>query len=107
MKFNGFCRLGVECAYKHQLKEDCNHKDISEDIKNLKAQLDVLKNTARAPISIKEEGKLLQRDVKYLKERILFLIADYRHTKERISEPQEACDTEEEETEPLLYKKQV
>ena len=34
------------------------------------------------------------------------MIADNRHTKEKISELQEDCDTEEEEeTETLLYKK--
>ena len=44
--------------------------------------------------------------VEYLKEEILFLIAVNTHTKEKISEVQDDCDTEEEkeETETLLYK---
>ena len=31
-----YCRLGVKCEYKHQLREDFNHKDTSEDIKKIK-----------------------------------------------------------------------
>ena len=99
MKFYGYCRLGVKCAYKHQLKENPQHEDTNENIKNIKAELDVLKNTVKALMSIKEEGKLLHQDVKYLKEEIMFLIAANNHTKEKISELQDdlVYDTEEEE----------
>ena len=37
-------------------------------------------------MSKKEEGKLLKRDVKYLKEEIVFLIAANKETQEKISE---------------------
>ena len=39
----GCCRLGLKCEYKHQLREDYNHIDTTEDIKNIRAELDVLK----------------------------------------------------------------
>ena len=80
MVLYGYCRLGVKCEYKNQLSEDSNHKDTTDDIKNIKAELDVLKNTVKALMSIKEESKSLQRDVKYLKEEIVFLIAANKET---------------------------
>ena len=60
----------------------------------------------KALISIKEEGKTIQRDMKYLKEEIVFLIAANKETKDKISKMQDDCvyDTEEEETEIFLDK---
>ena len=59
----------------------------------------------KALISIKEEGKTIQRDMKYLKEEIVFLIAANKETKDKISKMQDDCvyDTEEEEEETEIF----
>ena len=95
---DGHCRLGVKCAYKHNLIKDSNHEDTNEDIRNIKAELDVLKNTIKFLISIKEEGRILQKDVVLLKEEIKFLIAANKDITDKICELHDdyVYDTEEE-----------
>ena len=55
----GHCRLGVKCGYKHNLIKYTNHEDSNEDVRNIKAELDVLKNTIKSLISLTEEGRIL------------------------------------------------
>ena len=104
----GYCRYGVKCAYKHNHIKNSYGEDAIEDIKNIKAELDVLKNTVKALMSIKEEGKSLQKDVKCLKEDIKLLIAVNKDTADRISQLQDECvyDTEEDEEEAEVYEAQ-
>ena len=68
------CRYGKDCGYKHQ-ETDGNIKPeqfnaLNEDIKNLKAEVDVLKNTIKTLSSIKQEGNLIKKSVEKLKEEI-------------------------------------
>ena len=50
----GYCRYGVKCAYKHNHIKNSYGEDAIEDIKNIKAELDVLKNTVKALMSINQ-----------------------------------------------------
>ena len=47
MATEGYCRLELKCAYKHGPKFNQHNDNTSEDIKNVKAKLDVLKQTIK------------------------------------------------------------
>ena len=64
--------------YKHNLIKYTNHKDSNEDVRNIKAELDVLKNTIKSLISITEEGRILYKNVVSLKEDIMLILATIR-----------------------------
>ena len=95
---DGHCRLGVKCAYKHILIKYSNYKDATEDIGNNKAELNVIKNTIKSLISIKEEGRILQNNEVNLHEDITFLIAANKDRADKIRELHDdyVDDTEEE-----------
>ena len=63
MAMEGYCRLESKCAYKHGPRINQHNHETSEDIKNIKAELDVLKQTVKTFMSIKEEGKVLQKEI--------------------------------------------
>ena len=50
--------------------EEKKIKNVLEDVKNLKAELDVLKNTLKSLASIKQEGKVLSKIIKDLTEEV-------------------------------------
>ena len=70
MIIDGYCRYGVKCAYKHHLRNESHRENTNEDIKKIKAKLDVLKNTVKTLVSIKEECQKVEMDVKHVKEEI-------------------------------------
>ena len=45
MVMEGHYRLGVKCAYIHKMRADSYYEKTHEDIQNIKAELNVLKQT--------------------------------------------------------------
>ena len=85
MALEGYCRLESKCAYKHGPRINQHNDEPSEDIKNIKAELDVLKQTVKTLMSIKEEGKVLQKEILDIKEAIKLVIADNKSIADKIS----------------------
>ena len=70
-------------------------------MKKMKDEIDVLKNSIKSLISIKEEGEYIKRDVKIIKEEIKLLLACNKETADKISQLEEYSEYEtEEETRP-------
>ena len=66
-----FCRFGKDCSYVHISREHSEVcKDLEdEDMKNIKAKVDLLKNTVKSLSKIKKGGKLINKTIKALTER--------------------------------------
>ena len=85
----GYCRLGKECAYNHKLLLKSNNEDtelLHESIKNMKAEIDVLKDKVNNLVVTKEESEILKKDVEYIKEEINILRAANKETADKISQ---------------------
>ena len=63
------CKYGEHCAYEHIVKDQSKGEvdELVEDIKNIKAELDILKNTVKSLSQIKEEGKVIKKSIHDLK----------------------------------------
>ena len=74
-----------------------DHENTYADIKNIKTELDALKQTVKALLSIKEESKILNNHVRDTKKDIEALITANKITADKIGELEEECgyDTEE------------
>lgn len=84
----GYCRLGKECAYNHKLLQKSSNDDtelLHENIKNMKAEIDALKDKVNNLIVTKKESKILKKDVEYIKEEINILRAANKETADKIS----------------------
>ena len=68
---DGFCKFKKDCAYSHteRLKRE-DLEVITEEMKNIKAELDVVKKSVQTLSDIKQEGKALKKYVDTLKEEI-------------------------------------
>ena len=84
------------------MRTDSDYKKSQEEIKNIKPELDVLKQTVKTLLSIKEESKILKDHVKDLKEEMNALIAANKRKSYKISqlEYEYGYDTEDEEEYP-------
>lgn len=84
------------------MRTNSDHEKSHEEIKNIKAELDVLKQKVQTLLFIKEEGKILKDYVKDLKEEIKALGAANKRTTYKISqlEYEYGYDTEDEEESP-------
>ena len=69
----------------------------TEDVKNLKAEVDVMKNTIKSIISIRQEGKSLKKSIGEIKEDIKYLRALNEDTIKRIKIVEEDFEEESEE----------
>lgn len=94
----GHCRLGITCAYKHRMRSNSDQENTHEDIKNIRAELDVLKQTVKALFLSNEQGTLLQNHIKNIKEEVKALIGTNKRTADKIRQLEDECnyDTEEE-----------
>ena len=47
MRMEGFCRIEQLCAYNHKTRSNHSEeiKDLKEDVRNIKSELDVMKKT--------------------------------------------------------------
>ena len=60
----GSCGHGQKCAYNHKIRQNKYNTEIETlNVKNLKAEIDIMKNTIKSLICIKQEGKQLQKDI--------------------------------------------
>ena len=70
-----FCKFGEQCSYVHLSKD---HKtvskevfdDIVENMKNIRAEVDLLKKTVKSLCEIKNEGKWIMKSIDVLKDEI-------------------------------------
>ena len=61
------CKFGKECSYMH--RKNVNKKEINElndELKNIKAEIDVLKNTLTFLTDIRKEGKVMKNMIRNL-----------------------------------------
>ena len=70
--FERFCKFGDECAYLHLTRDNSKevYTEVIEDVKNLKAEVDLLKKTVKSLSYIKEEAKEVKKEIKRVKEEI-------------------------------------
>ena len=71
----GHCRLGVKCAYKHKMRKNSDYENAHADIKNIKGELNVLKQTISHPREYESKIKILEDEVKVLKLQIKNLVS--------------------------------
>ena len=70
---NSFCKFGRDCTFRFSHNDNVKKIEFGsavEDIKNLKAEVDNLKNTVKSHIYIKHEGKVMKKIIGYLKSEI-------------------------------------
>ena len=97
---NGCCKFGEGCAYAHietVIKNDVNK--LSEEIKNIKAQMDILKNTVSALSDKRMEDKVIMDTVYCLQKYICNLKVKDLNIAEKIRLlKQEFYDSDSEES---------
>ena len=97
-----FCKFGNGCGFRHYE----NHKYVEleqfnlllEDSKNIKAEIEVLKNTVKALAGIKQEGKVIKKHVESLKDEIRKIHCENMNIIQRIKDIEDdlAEDADEE-----------
>ena len=66
MIMEGFCRRGQTCAYNHKYRFSYDKEEVTslqEDVRNLNAEIKVMKETINSFISIKLKASDIQKDV--------------------------------------------
>jgi hypothetical protein len=107
-----FCKFGNECAYLHNSGWNTKeaYEKLVEDMKNIKAEVDLLKRTVKSQNYIREEAKAFQKSINTIKNEIHQIKAEIKETTNKIrmieedmeseSEP-EVDETEEDDTIPM------
>ena len=76
-----------KCAYNHKRilhGHTVNDDAIQEDVKNLKTEVEFLKNTINSLVSIREEYNIIEHYVKDIKKEINLLSAENKEVEKRI-----------------------
>ena len=66
----GLCGFGEKCAYRHEIRNnfiDLEHESVNEDVKILKAEVNMLKKALESLTYIREECEELKRSIKDIK----------------------------------------
>ena len=93
-----FGKFGSDCAFVHEKIVKMNDFMLAlEDVKNVKAEVDVLKNTFNSLTSIKQEGNVLKRLIEGLKVETQKLRKENEEIKHRIKHVEEEFEDETEE----------
>ena len=97
-----FCKFGKECSYVHNTKEHSKickdvHDDILEDMKNLKAEVDLIKKTVQSLSEIKKEGKIIKKSIEALKKDINDIKAENIKISKKVSTIEEDMESETDE----------
>ena len=75
------CGFGEKCAYRHEIRSsliDLEHQRVNEDVKILKAEVNMLKKALESLTYIREECEDLKLSITEIKEEIEFLDASNR-----------------------------
>lgn len=93
-----FCKFGDECAYLHLTRDNSKevYTEVIEEVKNLKAEVDLLKKTVKSLSHIKEEAKGVKEEIKMVKEKISQLKAENLKMAKKISMIEEDLESESE-----------
>ena len=93
-----FCKFGDECAYLHLTRDNSKevYTEVIEDVKNLKAEVELLKKTVKSQAYIKEEAKIVMKEIKRVKEEISQLKAENLKTEKKISMIEEDLQSQSE-----------
>ena len=91
-----FCKYGEHCAYEHIVKDQSKGEvdELVEDMKNIKAELDILKNTVKSLSQIKEEGKVIKKSIHDLKADIKNIKAENLQMSRKIGQLEEEMETD-------------
>jgi hypothetical protein len=83
----GICFYKEKCAYNHKKilhGQTVNDDAIQEDVKNLKTEVEFLKNTINSLVSIREECNIIENSVKDIKKEIKMLKTKNKEVEKRI-----------------------
>ena len=106
----GLCRYGEGCAYNHKRSLHglrINDDAIQEDINKLKTEVEVLKNTIKLLVSIREEGNILEKSVKDIEGEIKLLKAENKELLKRIQHVEDDLKDETDEKSHIIESKQT
>ena len=97
----GFCQIGQKCAYDHKIRSNNDIEEIKslkEDVTNLKAEMDAMKDTLNYLVSLRQDRTKLEKDVADIKDQIKVILVESRETVARIKELEDDLeeDTDEE-----------
>ena len=84
-------------AYKHRPRVLQHNDDNIADIKKIKAELDVLKQTVTTLITIKDEGQVLRKEIKVIKEDIKLVVVQNKVIADKINQLKTNFENESEE----------
>ena len=97
---NGICKFGQGCAYVHsQTAKKTEIDTLNKEMNNMKAEIDVLKNTVRSLADIKKEGKVVMKVINDLKKNITDIKEENRMICEKIKQLEEGLDDDDSEEE--------
>ena len=91
-----FCKFVDDCDYLHLNKNYSKeaYNELIEDMKNIKAEVDYLKNKINSLSYIKEEAKVVQKAIRIGKEEICQIKAENIETAKKISMLEEDMETD-------------
>ena len=93
-----FCKFGGDCVFVHEKNVTTEEFELTmEDVKNLKAEVDVLKNTIKSLTSIKQEGKVLKKLIDVIKEETQHLQKENEEIAKRIKHLEDEYEDETDE----------
>ena len=91
-----FCKYGERCAYEHFVKDQSKRvvDELVEDMKNIKAEMDMLKNKVKSLNQIKQEGKVIKKSIHELKADIQKIKAENLQMSQKIGQLEEEMETD-------------
>ena len=91
-----FCQFGERCSYVHVARDHNKvaFNKIVEDMNNIKAELDLLKNTVKSLSEIKKEGKVIKKSIEGLKAEIVKIKAENLQIVMKVKSLEEDMETE-------------
>ena len=102
---NSFCKFGTDCRFIHpDIVKKYEFGSVVDDIKNLKAEVDFLKNTVKYLTDIKHKGKVMKKIIDNLKSEIKQMQTDNMKTAQRIQNLEQDTESEPEPEEEETLK---
>ena len=101
----GICGYKERCAYNHKIGfhvNNVNDDAIQEDVKNLKTEVENLKNTIKFIVCIRQEFDKITNSVKDIKKEINMLKAGNKEVEKRIKDIEEDLTDESDEESDII-----